>query len=106
MAFHTCLRPIDKSQKTSFPSLLAEEQGKERKRDKFKKGVKTLFRSVIRSYPDLAEETNGFSGADLAGLVRSAGSLALARARQDGSGLDGLLITLEDARAAIREVKV
>ena len=92
--------------KDSTLSSLSEQQGKERKRDKFKNGVKTLFRSVVRSYPDLAEETNGFSGADLAGLVRSAGSLALARARQDGSGLDGLLITLEDARAAIREVKV
>mmetsp|Transcript_9186 Transcript_9186/g.23263 ORF Transcript_9186/g.23263 Transcript_9186/m.23263 type:complete len:839 (+) Transcript_9186:131-2647(+) len=94
------------TQESLTPSSLAEEQGKERKRDKFKNGVKTLFRSVVRPYPDLAEETNGFSGADLAGLVRSAGSLALARARQDGSGLDGLLITLEDARAAIREVKV
>ena len=92
--------------KESPLSSSAGDQTRERKRDKFKNGVKTMFRSVIRSYPDLAEETNGFSGADLAGLVRSAGSLALARARQDGSGLDGLLITLEDARAAIREVKV
>ena len=38
----------------------------------------------------------GFSGADIAGLVRCAGSIALARAREDGGGVEGLIITLED----------
>jgi vesicle-fusing ATPase len=56
---------------------------------------------------DLASDrwTGGFSGADLEGLVRCSGSLALARARKDGSGVDGLLITLEDVRQALVEVK-
>ncbi|KAG7347962.1 vesicle-fusing ATPase [Nitzschia inconspicua] len=56
---------------------------------------------------DLASDrwTGGFSGADLEGLVRCAGSLALARARKDSSGVDGLLITLEDVRQALLEVK-
>ena len=42
---------------------------------------------------------------NLAGLVRNAGSIALARARLDGSGVDGLLITLEDVIQALNEVK-
>jgi vesicle-fusing ATPase len=54
---------------------------------------------------DLAAATQGFSGADIAGLVRSAGSLALSRARRDGSGVEGLLITLEDVQQALTEVK-
>jgi SpoVK/Ycf46/Vps4 family AAA+-type ATPase len=56
---------------------------------------------------DLASDavTGGFSGADIAGLVRCAGSLALSRARQDGNGVDGLLITLEDVKRALVEVK-
>jgi hypothetical protein len=56
---------------------------------------------------DLASDrwTGGFSGADLEGLVRCAGSLALSRARKDGSGVDGLLITLEDVLRALKEVK-
>ena len=40
-----------------------------------------------------------------AGLVRNAGSIALSRARVDGSGVDGLLITLEDVMQALEEVK-
>jgi vesicle-fusing ATPase len=60
-----------------------------------------------RKLKDLAADrwTNGFSGADLAGLVRCAGSLALSRARRDGSGFDGLMITVEDVLKAIEEVK-
>ncbi|KAL3906130.1 MAG: hypothetical protein SGILL_009398 [Bacillariaceae sp.] len=56
---------------------------------------------------DLAADrwTGGFSGADLEGLVRCAGSLALSRARKDGSGIDGLLITMEDVDKALQEVK-
>ena len=58
--------------------------------------------SVKPTY-DLAAEyaTGGFSGADIAGLVRCAGSLALSRARQDGNGVEGLLITLDDVKEAI-----
>lgn len=54
---------------------------------------------------DLAFRTKGFSGADLEGLVRCAGSLALSRARIDGSGIDGLVITLEDVLNGIVEMK-
>lgn len=82
-----------------------ENSGQKRKRDKLKQGVLKLFTSV-RPFYDLAVETRGFSGADIAGLVRSAGSLALSRSRYDGSGVEGLLITLEDAKQALKEVKV
>jgi len=56
---------------------------------------------------DLAADrwTGGFSGADIEGLVRCAGSIALSRARKDGSGVDGLLITTEDVVQALQEVK-
>ena len=56
---------------------------------------------------DLASNgaTGGFSGADIAGLVRCAGSLALVRSRKSGSGVDGLTITLEDVKRALHEVK-
>jgi SpoVK/Ycf46/Vps4 family AAA+-type ATPase len=54
---------------------------------------------------DLAAETNNFSGADCAGLVRCAGSYALARARRQGQGIDGLQITLEDVSQALIEMK-
>lgn len=43
---------------------------KERKRDTLKRGLITLFHKVRPCY-DLAAETDGFSGADIAGLVRS-----------------------------------
>jgi vesicle-fusing ATPase len=61
----------------------------------------------LRSSFDLASDyaTGRFSGADIAGLVRCAGSLALARSRKDGSGVDGLLITLDDVKQALLEVK-
>jgi vesicle-fusing ATPase len=60
-----------------------------------------------QSLPDLAadEATGGFSGADIAGLVRCAGSIALARSRREGSGVDGVLITLNDAMLALEEIK-
>jgi SpoVK/Ycf46/Vps4 family AAA+-type ATPase len=80
---------------------------------------------------DLAHETNGFSGADIEGLVvsfvaiysisslypstynlptnhfkqRCAGSIALSRARRDGGGVESLLITLDDVKQALLEVK-
>ena len=61
-----------------------------------------------RKIRDLADSrwTGGFSGADIAGLTRAAGSLALARARrQGGGGLENLLITLEDVAQALKEIK-
>jgi len=63
-------------------------------------GKKTAF--------DLADDdvTGGFSGADLEGLVRCAGSIALSRARKEGAGVESLLITLDDVNQALAEVKV
>lgn len=81
-----------------------KEDGKERKRDAVKRGIYTLFRRLSPRY-DLAVETAGFSGADIAGLVRSAGSMALSRARKNGKGVNDLLITLEDTKQAIEEAK-
>lgn len=57
---------------------------------------------------DLAADqlTGGFSGADIAGLVRCAGSIALARAReQEDGGIENLLITVQDVVEALAEVK-
>ena len=61
----------------------------------------------MRFVKDLAADrwTKGFSGADIEGLVRCAGSRALARARNDGSGIEGLIITLEDVVQALDEIK-
>ena len=61
-----------------------------------------------RTRVDLASDgyTKGFSGADIAGLVRCAGSIALARTRrQDDGSLDSLVITLEDVLEGLEEVK-
>jgi len=57
---------------------------------------------------DLTDDsvTDGFSGADLEGLVRCAGSIALSRARKEGAGVEALLITLDDVKQALTEVKV
>jgi len=57
---------------------------------------------------DLADDsvTGGFSGASLEGLVRCAGSLALARARKQGLGVESLQITLDDVKDALIEVQV
>lgn len=81
-----------------------------RKRDKFKRTIEKVWyetSSAIRPAYDLAatSATGGFSGADIAGLVRCAGSLALSRARKDGNGVGGLLITLEDVKQALDEVR-
>lgn len=56
---------------------------------------------------DLADDsvTSGFSGADLEGLVRCAGSIALSRARKEGAGVEALLITLDDVKQGLVEVK-
>ena len=69
------------------------------KRSRFLRSI-----SRLRVY-DLAEETNGYSGADIAGLVRCAGSLALARSRSDGGGVEGLMVTLEDVKQAMKEMR-
>jgi vesicle-fusing ATPase len=53
-----------------IPASQNENHTKTRKRDKFKRGLSKLISSV-RPFYDLAEETRGFSGADIAGLVRS-----------------------------------
>jgi vesicle-fusing ATPase len=74
-----------------------------RKRDKVKKILRQVT-PLSRRYFDLAAATDVVSGADLAGLVRCAGSIALARTRQVGSGIDELLITLDDVKLAIMEV--
>ena len=81
-----------------------------RKRDVLKRAIKAAWyeaSSAIRPTYDLAADssTGGYSGADIAGLVRCAGSLALSRARKDGNGIDGILITLEDVKMALEEVK-
>ena len=62
---------------------------------------------IGRKMKDLAADqwTKGFSGADLSGLVRCAGSLALSRARSDGGGVENLIITVEDVVEAVKEVK-
>jgi hypothetical protein len=49
--------------------------------------------------------TGNYSGVNIAGLVRCAGSIALSRARKDGTGVQGLLITLNDIKKALKEVK-
>jgi vesicle-fusing ATPase len=61
-----------------------------------------------RRIRDLAADrwTGGFSGADVAGLVRCAASFALARSRNQGGGaIDSLLITMEDVIRALNEIK-
>ena len=81
-----------------------------RKRLAIKRALRQMLidaKSAVRPAYDLAADyaTGGFSGADLAGLVRCAGSIALARARKVGNGVDDLLITLEDVKQAQKEVK-
>ena len=78
-------------------------------------GKRKAIRRLIHKNPifqrhdkyDLAADyaTGGFSGADIAGLVRCAGSIALARSREQGDGIESLVITLEDVKQALAEVK-
>merc|ERR1740136_143248 len=83
-----------------------------RKRHAIKRTVTKLLHAlpgnlITITHYDLAADyvTQGFSGADIAGLVRCAGSIALSRARRDGGGVDDLLITLEDVKRALVEVQ-
>jgi vesicle-fusing ATPase len=83
---------------------------KGRKRRAIKRALSQALsdaKSIVQPAYDLAADssTSGFSGADIAGLVRCAGSLALARARKVGNGVDDLLITLEDVKKALQEVR-
>ena len=87
--------------------------GHARNEHSFRRRRSWLFRSrhaqevECSNILDLAADrwTSGFSGADLAGLVRCAGSLSLDRCRRQGEGnLDDLIITLEDVHRALVEV--
>jgi vesicle-fusing ATPase len=77
-----------------------------RKRDKLRRLLQEAS-SVVRPVYDLASDsvTGGFSGADIAGSVRAAGSHALSRARKSGNGVEDLIITLEDVKMGLAEVK-
>jgi len=66
--------------------------------------VNYMSRGINNPAYDLADETEGFSGAAIEGLVRCAGSIALSRARKDGGGVEALLITLFDVKQALFEV--
>ena len=84
----------------------SEKRG--RKRRKLKNATYNIIdylSSASAKNVDLADETSGFSGADIEGLVRCAGSIALSRARRDGGGVESLLITLDDVKQALLEVK-
>ena len=96
---------IDK--KDDMPETTDMLTGRGRKRRAVKKAIRRIVPSSLSPVYDLASAsaTGGFSGADIAGLVRCAGSLALARCRKDGNGVEGLLITLEDVKQALVEVK-
>jgi ATPases of the AAA+ class len=90
------------------------EDAQSMKHDKMT-SIRSLFRSRLReairvsrtNIRDLAADsiTGGFSGADIAGLVRCAGSIALARTRAQGMGIDSMIITLDDVAQALSEVK-
>ena len=69
--------------------------------------VDYLWSPGTRGVYDLADDaiTDGFSGADIEGLVRCAGSIALYRVRKDGGGVDSLLIGTADVKQALIEVK-
>jgi vesicle-fusing ATPase len=72
------------------------------------KATSVPYRYGSRRIRDLAADrwTGGFSGADIAGLVRCSGSIALSRSRSQGGGtIDSLLITIEDVIQALDEVK-
>ena len=89
--------------------IFAPTSSKGRKRRAMKRAANYIidsFNSVRKAAFDLADDsvTGGFSGADLEGLVRCSGSIALSRARQEGVGIDGLLITLDDVKQALVEV--
>lgn len=72
----------------------------------FRKSIEDGYAGNIRTHDLSAEKyTGGFSGADIAGLVRCAGSIALERSRKDGGGVENLVVTLEDVVSALSEIK-
>jgi vesicle-fusing ATPase len=101
--------PVIVSNESNAYSPASVSGKRKRKRDKIKQAILKTWSdasAAVRPSFDLAADANtgGYSGADIAGLVRCAGSLALSRARRDGNGVDGLLITLEDVKRALKEV--
>ena len=97
---------LDKQATTETPDTLPAVRG--RKRRAVMKILRRMVPNSLSPVYDLASGsvTGGFSGADIAGLVRCAGSLALERCQKDrNSGVEGLLITLEDVKQALTEVK-
>jgi len=79
-----------------------------RKREKIKRLIRNSLSSISERRYDLASDaiTEGFSGADLQGLVRCAGSIALGRARDNDYGVEDLQVTLEDVKKALKEIKI
>lgn len=110
---------IDGNSLSHASSVLVEESTQDdgdlkltrgRKRRAIKRATSKIINSIPTSKSvlyDLADDrvTGGFSGAELAGLVRCAGSIALSRLRKGGDGIDSLLITLDDMKQALSEVK-
>ena len=56
---------------------------------------------------DLANDSisGGFIGSDRDSLVSYAGSIALSRARGKGAGIDTLVISLDNVKQALTEIK-
>jgi len=94
---------------TSVPNTESQiKHGKKRKAIRMTVDRLIHANPILQGRPyDLAADyaTGDFSGADIAGLVRCAGSIALARSREQGDGIDSLLITMEDVKQALVEVK-
>lgn len=88
------------------PMMSSINEGEDPKHFSFRSKIKAAF-SPDNRIRDLASSsaTGQFSGADLAGLVRCAGSIALSRTRKQGVGIDSLVVTLEDVIEALDEVK-
>ncbi len=98
--------PSNKDDKKPFEAATLSEGRKRRALKNFATTVLDFMRTLRpATVYDLADETEGFSGADIAGFVRCAGSRALSRARKDGSGVECLILTLDDAKQAIHEIR-
>jgi len=100
--------------KASLSSISNEDEPSDKpNRGRKRRAIKQATGKILRKIPgnrkvyDLADDSNtkGFSGAEIEGLVRCAGSIALSRAREDGGGVEALLITLDDVKQALTEVK-
>ena len=55
---------------------------------------------------ELANETEGFSGADLAAICREAGLIAIRRGLGKGIPADSLVMTRDDIYAALDEISL